>query len=190
MRQPQLANCSDPLDLILQEHDTHQSWCNLLEEIADTLPDSVDQKKAHRAVEILKYDLPLHHSIEEKALFPVLMKYAASDDNVGEIVAHLNEEHVVDESFAEELIEFLEVLANGKLLEDANMFGYMLRGFFENYRRHIMWENSIVLPLARSRVTAEGLRELSSLIVEQQTHFRDTQLSHCSGNCKECKKKS
>jgi hypothetical protein len=40
------------------------------------------------------------------------------------------------------------------------MVGYMLRSFFESYRRHIAWENTIVLPLARARLTGEDLDKL------------------------------
>ncbi len=202
MNQSQKTDSSDPLDTIQKEHDMHQVLCDLLEEIADSLPDDVDLKKARRAVDVLKYELPLHHRVEEEALFPTLMKYAVEEDNISEIVARLNEEHVVDESFAEELIEFLEDLSRGKTIEDANMFGYMLRGFFENYRRHIMWENNVVLPLARRRLPVEGLQEMTSLIaalharsVEESgrapgTIIVDTQAPPCNGECEDCKTNS
>ncbi len=169
MKQPQKTEPADPLDMVLKEHDLHQKMCDLLEEIADSLPNKVDRKKARHAANTLKYDLPLHHRLEEEALFPLLVKYAADEDNAGEIIGRLSDEHVVDEGFAEELVEVLEQLAQGKPLEDANMFGYMLRGFFENYRRHIIWENSVVLPLVRRRFPADGLRELASLIADLQT---------------------
>jgi len=190
MKQPQKTVPDDPLDLMLLEHVQHQDLCDLLEEIADSLPNRVDGKKARQAANALKNDLPLHHRIEEDAFFPLLEKYAEDEDNVGEIVARLNAEHVVDESFAEELVEVLENLARGKSLEDANMVGYMLRGFFENYRRHIMWENSVVMPLARRRFPADGLRQLSSLIVELHTSAKsqEAETPACNGECEDCKK--
>ncbi len=193
MKQPIENDCLDPLDFILAEHDAHQTMCDLLEEIADSLPDEVNQAKARQASEILKHVLPLHHRIEEEALFPTLMKYADSEDNADEIVARLNDEHVVDEGFAEELIEFLEQLGRGKVLEDANMFGYMLRGFFENYRRHIHWENSVVIPLARRRLSADGLEELTSLMAElRECSAADMGASaqSCHGRCEDCENKS
>ena len=61
-------DCRDPLDFILKEHVSHQRLCDLLEEIADALPAGVDQNKALRAANVLKYELPLHHQIEEQAL--------------------------------------------------------------------------------------------------------------------------
>jgi len=197
MIQPPDADYPEPLGFIFKEHGKHLALCDLLEEIADTLLDKVDRKKARFAADMLKYELPLHHRIEEEALFPMLMMHAAGSDNADEIITRLSEEHVVDESFAEELIEFLEQLAHAQPLEDANMFGYMLRGFFENYRRHVMWENSVVLPLAHRRLSAEQLRELACLIAELQSRHNqdqgaalfDPETPLCNGNCDDCKEK-
>jgi hypothetical protein len=38
----------------------------------------------------------------------------------------------------------------------------MLRGFFERYRRHVHWENTLVMPVARVRLTAEDLESLAA----------------------------
>jgi hypothetical protein len=43
-----------------------------------------------------------------------------------------------------------------------DMVGYMLRGFFERYRRHVHWENTLVMPLARLRLTPEDLDALQA----------------------------
>jgi len=85
--------------------------------------------------------MPRHHREEEEALFPL-------------------EEHASDEGFAEELVDILERLEQGEPADNPNMLGYMLRGFFENYRRHIHWENTVLIPLARRRLTAADVREL------------------------------
>ena len=40
----------------------------------------------------------------------------------------------------------------------------MLRGFFERYRRHIHWEDTLVMPMAHLRLTPEDLEDLSALM--------------------------
>ena len=50
-------------------------------------------------------------------------------------------------------------------MNNPNMVGYMLRSFFESYRRHIHWENAVVLPLARSRLTEEDVEELEQAML-------------------------
>jgi hypothetical protein len=48
------------------------------------------------------------------------------------------------------------------------MLGYMLRGFFERYRRHVHWENTLVMPLARLRLTADDLTTLQAQMSENR----------------------
>jgi hemerythrin-like domain-containing protein len=150
----------NPLDLIEHEHLVQAQLCDSLERIADDLPDNVDRRLCMKVIDTLQFEMPLHHRDEELGLFPLIEKRALPDDNIHDILARLALEHATDESFAEELLESLEGLGEGKKLKNPNMVGYMLRSFFECYRRHILWENAIVLPLARARLTAADLEEL------------------------------
>ena len=44
----------------------------------------------------------------------------------------------------------------------------MLRGFFERYRRHVQWENTLVMPLARLRLTRDDLDTLQAQMNENR----------------------
>jgi hemerythrin-like domain-containing protein len=149
-----------PLDLIELEHQLQAQLCDSLERIADDLPDNVDRRLCTKVIDSLKFEMPLHHRDEELGLFPLIEKRALPTDNIHDILARLALEHATDESFASELLESLEGLQEGRRLRNSDMVGYMLRSFFESYRRHILWENAIVLPLARARLTVEDLQEL------------------------------
>jgi hemerythrin-like domain-containing protein len=76
----------------------------------------------------------------------------------------LEHEHGSDESFAYEIADELEHIAEAKAPENAEMLGYMLRGFFISQRRHIRWENATVIPLARRTLTEADLAELREAI--------------------------
>jgi hemerythrin-like domain-containing protein len=154
-----------PLDLIEHEHLVQAQLCDSLEMIADDLPDNVDRRLCTEVIDSLKFGMPLHHRDEELGLFPLIEKRALPDDNIHDILARLALEHATDESFADELLESLEGLREGKKLKNPDMVGYMLRSFFESYRRHILWENAIVLPLARARLTPADLEELDRTMV-------------------------
>jgi hemerythrin-like domain-containing protein len=65
-------------------------------------------------------------------------------------------------------LESLDALSRGARLKNPDMVGYMLRSFFESYRRHIHWENAVVLPLARSRLSAEDLLRLEEAMNENR----------------------
>ncbi|MGE3830263.1 MAG: hemerythrin domain-containing protein [Parvibaculaceae bacterium] len=148
------------LDIIAHEHDLQRQLCNMLETVADSLPDNVDPQLCRHIIDTLKFEIPVHHRDEELGLFPLLEKRSVPADNIHDVLGRLALEHATDESFAAELMESLEILSRGGKLPNPNMTGYMLRGFFESYRRHIHWENAVVLPLARQRLNAADLEEL------------------------------
>jgi len=152
-----------PLDLIIYEHDLQARLCDLLEQIADCLPDNVNPSAAQAAVSAID-GLYRHHKHEEKCLFPLIQKRALPQDNIDQILDHLKNEHSADESLASEMQESLEILAAGNNPENPNMLGYMLRGFFENYRRHLSWENTVLLPLVRERLTKDDFDILATFL--------------------------
>ena len=68
-------------------------------------------------------------------------------------------------SFALELADELQLLVDTGMVRNAEMLGYMLRGFFEHQRRHIEWEKGVLLPLARQTLTPADLAELQAWIL-------------------------
>jgi hemerythrin-like domain-containing protein len=148
------------LDLIEHEHRVDAQLCDTLEHIADGLPNDVDRRLCAEVVNALRHEVPLHHRDEECGLFPLIERRALASDNIHDILARLALEHVTDEGFAAELIESLETLGSGERVHNPEMVGYMLRSFFESYRRHLHRENAVVLPLARARLTPDDILEL------------------------------
>lgn len=159
----------NPLDVIAQAHAVQEQTCDAMERIADGLPNDIDRMLCLQVAACLQFDLPLHHQDEDAGLFPILKSRALPEDGLEEILDRLAAEHASDSDFASEIAESLEVL--GQKMQSANpdMLGYMLRGFFERYRRHVQWENMLVMPLARLRLTSGDLENLSA---QMQTNRR------------------
>ncbi len=149
------AETADPFAMLLADHEAQWQLCEWLERIADGLPDNAPSALCRKAADALQGAMRRHHREEEEALFPLLLTRAEEADMATEIVARLREEHASDEGFAEELVDILAALEGGERIDNPDMLGYMLRGFFENYRRHIIWENTVVIPLARRRLTPQ-----------------------------------
>lgn len=139
----------DPLTVIEDDHTLQLELCDLLEALADGLPRSVNQEWAAFAIEILSESWPAHVALEEDVLFPLLRARAATDATLTEILSRLEQEHVSDEDFAHEIAEELTVLISEGAARNPDMLGYMLRGFFDSQRRHVAWENMVLLPVAR-----------------------------------------
>jgi len=158
----------NPLDMIASAHAVQEQMCDAMERIADGLPDEVDRRLCAQVASCLQFDLPLHHHDEEEALFPLLRKRALPEDGLDKILERLAAEHSSDNDFASEIAEALETLGQGGRPDNPEMLGYMLRGFFERYRRHIHWENQLVMPLARLRLTREDLDQLQATMNENR----------------------
>lgn len=157
---------SDPLGFIEHEHSLHLYLCDLLEQIADSLPDNVDLKTIEAAIYSID-GLFQHHKLEENCLFPLLKERAGPEDNIERILKHLKMEHASDESLASEVQENLERLALRQPPDNPDMLGYMLRALFENYRRHISWEDAVLLPLLRAHLTSDDLLKLANSLEQE-----------------------
>lgn len=156
------------LDIIEHEHHLQAQICDSLELIADGLPDGADRRLCAQVACALREELPLHHRDEECGLFPLIEQRALPGDGITEILARLAMEHATDESFASELLESLDTLSEGGKLKNPDMVGYMFRSFFESYRRHLHWENAVVLPLARSRLMPQDIAQLEEAMARNR----------------------
>lgn len=154
----------NPLDIIAHAHALQRELCDALERIADGLPDDVDRRLCARASASLQFDIPLHHRDEEEALFPQLRLRAEPSDGLGDILDRLAAEHHADTDLGAEIAEWLDHLAEGRRPGNPEMVGYMLRGFFASYRRHINWEDALVMPVARRRLTGEDFAVIAAVM--------------------------
>ena len=165
---PLPLDVDNPLDVLAHEH-LRQKWlCDVLETIADGLPDRLEAALARTAVDILENEAPLHHKQEEACLFPLLIQRAQPEDNVEAVIRQLTREHLADDTYSSDLIHLLEEMAEGNRPTNAEMAGYMIRGFFESYRRHIAFEDLVILPLARLRLSDWDLKKLQSCMRKRQ----------------------
>ncbi len=194
--QPGRGQVADPIDAIEVDHALQLELCDILETIADSLPEDVDRNLAGVAVSILKKGFPSHTALEDDVLFPLLRMRGSGVAHLEGVLKQLEHEHDTDETFAHELADELERLSQGGAVSNAEMLGYMLRGFFVSQRRHIEWENATVLPLAREVLTSGDMMTLRAAMMSGTRRLadraaleavREFSLSTCSGNCEDCK---
>lgn len=149
-----------PLGRLGLEHSLQLELCNCLEHIADLLPDSVDRRLAKSAATMLEGGLTHYVTFENEKLFPLVRR--RGDGAIADALRQLEGEHLRDEAFALEIAEELEGLCKRAACRNPEMLGYMLRGFFEGRRRHIAWENTVVIPFARRVLQPDDLGELAT----------------------------
>lgn len=158
----------DPIGLIAEEHALQRELCDLLESIADGLPHSFDKALAVIAVSILEGSVPRHMRLEEEALFPLLRLRIPNDDSLHAALDCLEEEHERDGAALDELTDALRTAAETGSVSNPDMLGYMLRGYFDSQRRHIAWEDRVVLPVARQVLTVADLASLQSWVMASE----------------------
>lgn len=133
------------LDWLAGAHREQLLLCDALEEIADSLPASVNRQKCIYAAKVLGPLIHGLHRYEEQVLFPHLAARAKGGGPLRETLSRLKFEHCEDECFAEELADTLLKLGSGAADVNVEAAGYMLRGFFETIRRHIAFEREHLL---------------------------------------------
>ncbi len=102
-------------------------------------------------------ELAAHIADEEEGLFPAIERRCASDHDTKQILATLRQEHVEDFEMLPPVVAGLENLQSGKALAEREQFEAGVARFVETQRRHIIWENNIVLPLARRHLNADDM---------------------------------
>lgn len=125
-------------------HTEQLALCRELEEIADSLPASINRQKCIYAAKALGPLIKGIHHYEETVLFPQLQSNPDATEALGPTLERLKFEHCEDECFAEELTDALLKLGSGDRV-NMEAVGYMLRGFFEGIRRHIAFEREHLL---------------------------------------------
>ena len=123
--------------------------CSKLESIADSLPVLSETNSAYEASQSLVTLLRTVHKFEEGTVFPQLQKHVAARKDLDVTINRLKNEHVGDEDFAEDVSAALTKYLYKQDHQQAESLGWMLRGLFENLRRHIAFEREHILPLAQ-----------------------------------------
>jgi len=135
---------------IARNHARILDICQELERLADHLPALPDESHHLVIAQRLGATLRRVNAVEEREFLPLLVQVLEPCD-VDQCVETLMEEHRQDEAFADEVAEVLLEWAVGERRYDAATVGYMLRGLFDNLRRHIAREHDhLLVPLSRA----------------------------------------
>lgn len=133
--------------LLLATHRDQLALCRSLEAIADSLPTDIDRAACINAARALGPLISRAHDLEEVQIFPAIERRRAAAIDLTRTIERLKYEHMEDVCFSEELHDALMAYGRGEPRPTPDAFGYMLRGFFEGLRRHIAFEQEIIVPL-------------------------------------------
>lgn len=150
----------DPLAFIRDDHSRQLRMCNLLDAFTEKLEVEPVKPLASALLEYLKDDLPFHTEDEERDLLPALERRCEPEDGLEEILKQLSREHELNNDLVAFMVDDLEALAEGRSLTNPVRLVMNVREFSETQRQHVTWEDRVLLPLARQRLTPEDLAEI------------------------------
>jgi hemerythrin HHE cation binding domain-containing protein len=151
------ASKNDMKSVLERSHAEQAALCDQLEKIADDLPDRLDRQACLHLARAISSLMQRGHRAEEDLIFAVLGKTTdtprdhASLHDLDATLDQLRLEHFADQCFAEELGEALMAAGTDQLAISPNAMSYMLRGFFEGVRRHLVFERTVLLPILTHR---------------------------------------
>ncbi len=156
---------SYPIEFLFGEHDRQRVLCASLERLA---AEPTSAETARMVLDYYETELANHVADEERDLFPMLRRRCGPDDAIATILDLLDAEHETDYELFRRLVPGLRAIAAGHRPDEPISFAADARAFSILQRRHLAWENGTVLPLARSRLTPDDMRELGRRLAERR----------------------
>lgn len=151
------ADQAFPLAKILEDHYHLRQTMDRLVRFCHNFPGTIDRAEAESLWQILAREMPLHLEDEEEVLIPLLRRRIYEDADAMAVLSQVVAEHAEQDQRLSITTEGLKQLSMGQSLPDPNTFCAQATFYAECEKRHIAWENAIVLPLARRHLTHSDL---------------------------------
>ncbi|MGU3400678.1 hemerythrin domain-containing protein [Brucellaceae bacterium D45D] len=131
-------------------HGALLALCLQLEDIADQTESTGSRQDYLRLAKMIPQLISETHTLEEEVLFPDFDRQAGSHFATV-IIERLKGEHRCDRLACEELVETLTAMAENCCDLAPATVTYMIRGFIESLRRHILSEKLMIEALLAAK---------------------------------------
>ena len=157
-----------PIAVIESDHAQQLALCDVLDRLLHNPRHGATTEELEAARDYLRQDLPLHIADEEQDLFPLMRRRAAAGDDIEQMFELLLQEHKTDRRLNDELCSDVECLVGGQAFADPARFLMSAFTFAETQRRHLAWENTVVLKRARKCLTKADQTELGQRMAKRR----------------------
>ena len=154
-----LALLDEPLEYIFADHFRHRAICAALRRFASERRAS--RAEADQAVAFLTQDLILHRQDEDEDLFPAVRRRALPEDDLGAILARLDDDHRRAEHAAEAIVAALAARPADDPLRINVGTAELLNAYAAAENRHLAIENGVILAIARLRLNRRDVAAIS-----------------------------
>lgn len=149
-----------PIPYILADHARQRSVCAILRDLADK--GTVTPPVAASLVAYLANDFELHRQDEEESLFPALRRRALPQDDLGPVLARLEEEHAETAPLVDVIVATLGRTPKDDVIVLTDTTRDVMKTFAAAEQHHLAAENAIVMVLAQRRLQQPDLKAISA----------------------------
>ncbi|GAB5471054.1 MAG: hypothetical protein Kilf2KO_40840 [Rhodospirillales bacterium] len=154
----EIGYAADPLSYIRDEHLQRRQVLSDLDSLAEAETADLDLTRA--ALAALEVQRPLLDADERDDLLPLLRRRALPEDGIEPLLGRLSEDYLASRALIGPVCRALQgLLSDGGTLGAGDREAIL--AFAARERRQLIFENAIVLPLARARLTEADLRSLA-----------------------------
>ena len=157
-----------PIEFLRSDHDRQRSFCERLGALVDDIHQPGCQKIAASLLDFAINDLSWSMEDEEELLLPALMRRCAPEEGPEAVVADMLRHHQSVAKLAAQTIAGLDRLVAGSLPLGPLDFILSALQFAEILRRHLDWEDGVLLPLSVSRLTEEDQKSLGASMARRR----------------------
>jgi hemerythrin-like domain-containing protein len=167
-RQHEPEDFTRPIAVIESDHAIQLAICDVLDRIIQNPRHGAGEQEVATVHEYLCTQMPHHIADEEEDLFPLLRQRGAADDELEKILGQLHREHHMDRRLDDDLCRDLNCLIGGQPFADPVRFLMTAFAFGETQRRHLAWENAVVVSRARKYLTKADKAELGRRMAKRR----------------------
>lgn len=158
----------DPIAVIEVDHAQQLAVCGVLDRLVRNPRHGADGQEIAAVHDYLRNHLPLHIADEEEDLFPLMRQCATADNDLEQILSQLYLEHQTDRRLNDDLCGDIECLIDGHAFADPSRFLMNAFAFSETQRRHLAWENAVVVTRARKCLCNADRAELGRCMAKRR----------------------
>ncbi|MBO6956641.1 MAG: hypothetical protein JJ849_14175 [Rhizobiales bacterium] len=148
----------DPISFLAEDHLRQRQICAMLGHIVDDA--TPEFRSMGLSLAFLRHEFLLHNADERAGLFPLMIERCEPEDEIELIISRVQEDHEVAQDMAKHVCRALECIMEDDRLPNEEERACIKR-FVAKCQRYLIWENAIILRLARARLTQDDLSKLA-----------------------------
>ncbi|MFK7793194.1 MAG: hypothetical protein AB8B88_11060 [Devosiaceae bacterium] len=148
----------DPLTFLAEDHLRQRQICAMLTGIATQA--QPEFRAMALSLAFLRHEFLLHNADERSGLFPLMIERCEPEDEISIIISRVEEAHNDAQELALAVGGVLQILMEEERAANQEE-RVSIQLFVAKCHRYLIWENAIIIRLARVRLSEEDLAGLA-----------------------------